>query len=177
MALQYLDRLPGSSPIPTDMEPPFFAIALSSALGLLSYMAVGPASASKVFNWLSSMSAVSGMFNWFGICLTGIRFRAGLKAQGIDPKSLPWHSKLQPYAAYYGMVWVILIILFANWEVFLKGHWDHSLFITTYFPVPVFIGLFFGYKWWYNTQWIGVLDMDFASGTESSFKEEYRRTY
>jgi len=135
-------------------------------------MAVGTASASKVFNWLANMTAVSGMFNWFGICLTEIRFRAGLKAQGIDPKSLPWHSKLQPYAAYYGIVWVILIILFADWQVFLKGDWDRSLFVTTYFPVPVFIGLFFGYKWWHNTKWIHVLDMDFTTGT-TSFKERY----
>jgi amino acid transporter len=82
---------------------PVYAVALSSAFGLLSYMAVA-SSASRVFNWFSNMSAVSGMFTWFGICLTEIRFRAGLKAQGIDSRSLPWQSKLQPYAAYYGIV-------------------------------------------------------------------------
>jgi amino acid transporter len=150
---------------------PVYAIALSSIFALLSYMAV-TSSASRVFNWFANMSAVSGMFNWFGICLTEIRFRAGLKAQGIDPKSLPWHSKLQPYAAYYGIVWVLLIILFADWQVFLKGNWDHAAFITNYFPIPVFICLFFGYKFWYKTKWIPASEMDFVTGI-TSFKEQY----
>jgi Amino acid permease len=36
---------------------------------------------SKVFAWFANMSSVSGMFNWLGICITAIRFRAGLKVR------------------------------------------------------------------------------------------------
>ena len=145
---------------------PFVAVALCAALGALSYMGVSESS-STAFNWFSNMSAVSGMFNWLGICLTGIRFRQGLKAQGISPEDLPWHSKLTPYAAWWGLTWTTIIIIFADWEVFLKGNWDHASFITNYFPIPFFFIMYFGYKFWYKTKWIPASEMDFVTGVTS----------
>ena len=145
---------------------PIYAVGLCAALACLSYMAVSESS-SNVFGWFSNMSAVSGMFNWLGICVTGIRFRQGLKAQGINPDNLPWHSKFMPYAAWWGLIWTILIILFANWSVFLKGNWDTASFVTNYIPIPVFFCLFFGYKFWHKTKWRRASDMDFVTGVTS----------
>jgi len=145
---------------------PFVSVALCALLGALSYMGVSESS-STAFNWFSNMSAVSGMFNWLGICLTGIRFRQGLKAQGINPEDLPWHSKLTPYAAWWGLIWTAIIIIFADWEVFLKGNWDHASFITNYFPIPFFFIMFFGYKFWHKTKWIPASEMDFVTGVTS----------
>ena len=113
------------------------------------------------------MSAVSGMFNWLGICVTGIRFRKGLKAQGIDLQNLPWHSRLTPYAAWWGLIWTTIIILFADWEVFLKGNWNTASFITNYLPIPFFFCMFFGYKIWFKTKFIRASDMDFVTGVTS----------
>lgn len=93
----------------------------------------------KVFNWFANMSAVTGMINWMGICITLLRFRRGLKKQGLTTDILPYKSSLQPYAAWWSLAWVILIIIFADWSVFLKGNWDHAAFITNYFPLPAFI--------------------------------------
>ncbi|KAF9788247.1 amino acid transporter [Thelephora terrestris] len=145
---------------------PIFSLALCAILGALSYMGVSESS-STVFNWFSNMSAVSGMFNWLGICLTGIRFRQGLKAQGISLESLPWHSKLTPYAAWWGLTWTVVIIIFADWGVFLKGNWNTASFITNYFPIPFFFIMFFGYKFWYKTKWIPASEMDFVTGVTS----------
>jgi amino acid transporter len=145
---------------------PIYALALCAAFAALSYMGVSQ-SASTVFNWFSNMSAVSGMFNWFGICLTGIRFRQGLKAQGINPENLPWHSKFTPFAAWWGLTWSAIIILFADWEVFLSGNWDTGSFITNYIPIPFFFCMFFGYKLWHKTKWIPASEMDFVSGITS----------
>jgi len=47
--------------------------------------------------------------------------------------------------------------------VFLKGNWDHSAFITNYFPVPVFIILYFGYKFWKKTKIVQPIEMDFVT--------------
>ena len=38
-------------------------------------------SSNRVFTWFSNMSAVTGMLNWMGICITLIRFRAGMKVR------------------------------------------------------------------------------------------------
>ncbi|KIJ55957.1 hypothetical protein M422DRAFT_198811 [Sphaerobolus stellatus SS14] len=141
---------------------PWVSLLLSTALGLLAYMGLS-SSSNQVFQWFSNMSAVTGMLNWFGICITLIRFRRGLKAQGLGTGILPYKSFLQPYAAWWSLGWVILIILFADWPVFLKGHWDHSSFITNYFPIPMFLILYFGYKWWYKTKLVPLHDMDFIT--------------
>jgi amino acid transporter len=142
---------------------PVYVLALCAALAALSYMGVLESS-NIIFNWFSNMSAVSGMFNWLGICLTGIRFRHGLKAQGINPDNLPWHSKFTPFAAWWGLIWSIIIILFANWDVFLAGNWDTASFITNYLPIPFFFCMYFGYKLWHKTKWIPAAEMDFVTG-------------
>ena len=59
-------------------------------------------------------SAVSGMLTWLGICFIYTRFYAGMKAQNIDRSTLPFASPLQPYAAWYGMVWCALVCLVSH---------------------------------------------------------------
>ena len=141
---------------------PWVALLFSASLGTLAYMSVAKSS-STAFGWFSNMSSVAGMFNWLGICITAIRFRRGLKAQNISPEKLPWHSKLVPYAAWWGVTWSTIIILCAKWEIFLHGKWDTASFITNYLPIPVFFCLFFGYKFWYKTKWIRPSEMDFVT--------------
>jgi len=93
-------------------------------------------SAGKVFGWFANMvcflsmsqcplitifqTAIAGLMTWFGICVTYVRFYAGTKAQGIDRSTLPYASKLQPYAAWYGLVSTIIICFFSGFAVFLK---------------------------------------------------------
>jgi amino acid transporter len=87
---------------------PVTAIAVSSSFSLLAFMGVHSGSG-KVFNWFSQMTADAGLMTWFGISYTYIRFYAGMKAQGIDRKTLPFSSPLQPYAAWYGAVGTIVV--------------------------------------------------------------------
>ena len=65
--------------------------------------------AGRVFNWFANMTSVAGLMSWFGICVTYVRFYAGLKAQGIDRKKLPYYSRLQPFAGWYGVFSTIII--------------------------------------------------------------------
>lgn len=58
----------------------------------------------KVFGWLANLTAIAGLLTWAGICFTYLRFYAGMKAQGIDRSKLPFASKFQPYAAWYGLI-------------------------------------------------------------------------
>lgn len=56
-------------------------------------------------------TAVAGLSSWFGISVTYIRFHRGLKAQGINRKTLPFYSPLQPFAAWYAAIGCFLIAL------------------------------------------------------------------
>lgn len=58
---------------------------------------------------------------WFGISFTYLRFYAGMKAQGLDRKKLPYSSKLQPYAAWYAAIATIVVSFFSGFAVFLDN--------------------------------------------------------
>jgi hypothetical protein len=64
-----------------------------------------------VFKWFSHMTAMAGLLTWFGICVTYIRFHKGFTMQRLDRAILPYSSRLQPYAAWYGAIWTITIAI------------------------------------------------------------------
>jgi len=60
---------------------PIWATLATWCIGLLGYLNLSN-SASTVFTWLSSLSAITGLIAWACIMLSYIRFYNGLKAQG-----------------------------------------------------------------------------------------------
>ena len=72
-------------------------------------------------------------------CLTYIRFHAALRAQGISRDSLPWKSRFQPYAAWYGMILCYFIAIFSGFGVFIHGHWNTSDFFAQYVSLAIFV--------------------------------------
>lgn len=87
---------------------PYVSVVFCSLFVLLGYMA-SSSGAGRVFGWFANMTAIAGLMTWFGISFTYIRFYKGLKAQGFDRKTLPFSSRLQPFAAYYAAFSCILI--------------------------------------------------------------------
>lgn len=52
-----------------------------------------------------------------------------------------------------------------------------SSFITTYFPIPFFAALFFGYKFWHKTKIIDYEKIDFVTGSSMKVSDEVRETF
>lgn len=57
------------------------------------------------------MTSVCGLLTWWGICWTYIRFYAGTKAQNIDRRQFNYRAPLQPYAAWYALIFCSIILL------------------------------------------------------------------
>ena len=87
---------------------PWPALVVSALFALLSFMGVSTG-AGKVFGWFSNMTSIAGLMTWFGIGVTYLRFYAGMKAQRFDRSQLPYASKLQPFAAWYALVFCLVI--------------------------------------------------------------------
>lgn len=144
--------------------------------------------AGKVFGWFANMTAVAGLLTWFGICLTYIRFYGGMKAQGIDRTTLPYYSKLQPYAAWYAMLSTLFVCFvsaplimnvcstgrtgekisnqkhqFSGWAVFLKGNWVTATFVTNYLPLALFPVLYCCAKFFNRKPIARTHNMDFVT--------------
>ncbi|KAF9477031.1 amino acid permease [Pholiota conissans] len=141
---------------------PYVSITFCSLFALLGYMAVS-AGAGRVFGWFANLTAIAGLMTWFGICFTYIRFNKGLVAQGIDRKTLPYTSALQPYAAYYGACACLIISILSGWSVFLKDSWATDTFITNYLPLALFPVFYFGARFYYRGSMKKPHEMDFFS--------------
>lgn len=113
------------------------------------------------------------MMTWFGISFTYLRFYKGLRAQGIDRTNFPFASKLNPYAAYYSIVWIMVICFFSGFSVFLKGGWDTATFVTNYLPFILFPILYIGSRFYSGVPMIKPADMDFQSGLAEIEAETY----
>ncbi|KAH9968928.1 amino acid permease [Russula dissimulans] len=142
---------------------PIASLIFSSSFALLAFMGVH-AGSGKVFNWFANMTAVAGLLTWFGIAYTYIRFYAGMKVHGIDRKTLPFSSPLQPYAAYYAAVSCLVICFFSGWSVFLRGNWNSADFVTNYLPLALFPVLYVGARLWTRVPHVKPSEMDFYTG-------------
>ncbi|KAH9858980.1 amino acid permease [Lenzites betulinus] len=156
---------------------PWVAVASCASVGLLAYMGLQSGSG-KVFGWwvpliFGLMTAIAGLSSWFGIGVTYIRFYRGLKAQGIDRNSLPYHSPLQPFAAWYATIGCFTAVLFSGWYVFLKGQWSASTFVTNYLPMAMFPVLYVGARWYKSTRLRPYEEMDFKSGLQEVLDASY----
>jgi len=146
---------------------PIASLTFCSCFALLAYMGITSGS-NKVFVWFSNMTSVAGLMTWFGICLTYLRFYAGMKAQGYDRNHLPFASGLQPYAAWYAMLACPIICFFNGWAVFLKGNWDTAIFVTSYLPFVLFPVLYGSAKFYYwrtgkGFAWRRPEDLDYVT--------------
>lgn len=55
------------------------------------------------------MTSVCGLITWAAISWTYIRFHKAAKIQGLDRNTLPYRAPLQPFLAYYGLIFCIII--------------------------------------------------------------------
>ena len=118
---------------------------MTSLLSLLAYLSVSAGSA-KVLNWFVSLVTAcvcslavpltprSGqLMNWLIMLTTWKRFRAGLKAQGLDKKPgfLPYQSPILKFGPtwYYAFIMAMLVLGVSGWTVLLPGGFAPDQFI------------------------------------------------
>lgn len=94
------------------------------------------------------------------MCITYIRFHKACKVQGLDRKSLPYTGYLQPFCAWYGLVWMTLVTLFYGYAVFRNGAWSTKTFFGSYCILGVDAIIFVIWKIWHRTKFIKPNDVD-----------------
>lgn len=142
---------------------PYPCVALTTAVGMLAYLNVANSS-SDVFFWFSNISAVSTLIVWCSINITYLRFYYGLKVNGIERTSLPWKAPLQPFLAYFGICFCSIVAFFNGFDCFFPGSFSARTFVPPYIDIPIFLGLFLGYKIIKKTKIVKLGEMDLWSG-------------
>lgn len=108
--------------------------------------------AGAVFTYFNSVAGTAAYFTWIIIMLTFLRVRAGLAAQGVDLKTLPFKAVGSIWIYRLTTLFFVFLLFIQGWTVF-KHPFNWRLFIASYITIPTFIALFFGYKWYHGTRW------------------------
>lgn len=137
---------------------PWIAICLYGLFMCLGYMSLS-ATASTVFDWLQDLVSITTLTNWMTILITYLRFYYGCKKQGIPRKSLPWATPLQPYISWAALIILSLFLITGGYSTFIKGHWDNETFVSSYINIPLFLILYFTYKFVCKTKIVPLEDI------------------
>lgn len=150
---------------------PYYATAVTAAMGLLAYMNLS-SSGEDVFNWLLNITAVAGFIAWSCVCVCHLCFIRALKAQNIDRDTLPFKSWGGSYLAWYALTFCIIIILTQGFTAFVP--WDVKKFFIAYISLILFTVLYVGHKLVTKSKFVKAAEADIFSG---QFKEELSETW
>jgi amino acid transporter len=140
---------------------PYVAVASTSAFGLLAFMNLS-ANGGIVFTWLLNITAIAGFITW--ACINGchIAFMRVLAVRNITRDTLPYKAAWQPYFAWYGLFFNVLIIITSGFTAFIP--WNTANFFTAYISVILFIVMYIGHKVILRTKFVSSLEADVDLG-------------
>lgn len=140
---------------------PYVAVAITSTMGLLAFLNLSD-DGSKVFTWFLNIVAIAGFITWACINICHLRFMAALKAQGISRSTLPYTARFQPYLAWFGLFFGVLILLTNGFTVFIN--WNTSSFFAAYISLVLFVVLLVGHKIIFRTKMVRLTEVDLVKG-------------
>lgn len=115
--------------------------------------------------------AVATFIVWGVICITHIRFRQALVIQGQNPEDLPYRASLYPYGTYLALAANIFLIFFQGYTAFLNP-FSAEDFVIAYILLPVFLLFVIVYKFWKQTKFVNLAEMDIWSGRREYSEDE-----
>jgi amino acid transporter len=141
---------------------PFIAVVFTSIWGFLAFLNLSN-SGGTVFEWLLNISSVAGFITWSLINLSHIRFMSALKTRNVSRDVLPYKAMWQPWFAWYGFFFCVLIIFTQGFTSFMP--WNVSDFFIAYVSVILFVVLYLGHKIIFRTSFVKAAEADVSTGT------------
>lgn len=147
---------------------PMVAIAFTNIIGLLCFL-VASENESTVFTWLFSVCSLASFFVWFGICVTHIRFRLALSAQGRSTDEVAFISPMGVWGSITGAVILFLIVIGEIWvSIWPIGEGASNItFWQNCLSLPLTIVLWAAHKTYFRSWglwWIKLVDIDLDTG-------------
>lgn len=136
---------------------PWVAVLATSIISGLcfgaSYIGAG-----KLWSWLQQIVGVSNQLSWICIGLASLRFRAAVRAQGIE-HLLPFKNWTYPYGPVIAVGLNIVLVLVQGWECF-SPHFKRVDFVSYYIEIPIMIVMFLAWKLVKQTRFVRKSQMD-----------------
>ncbi|GJJ77100.1 lysine-specific permease [Entomortierella parvispora] len=156
---------------------PMQSLAFTTLISALSFCC-SLFGSGEVYNWLLNISSISGFIAWLGIALSHFRFRRAYIAQGGDVSRLPYKAALFPFGPLYALLLCSIVICGQGYSEFTKPDPSAINLIACYIGLPFFIILYVGYKVYYKTKLVPLMECDFSvSNLEDGDIDEFHELY
>ncbi|GKT54104.1 dicarboxylic amino acid permease [Colletotrichum tofieldiae] len=152
---------------------PYVCVLLFTVFMLLSFMSLSNG-ALTVFWWLVDLTAAGVLVSWSAILLNHIRLKKAMKKQGIAFSRLPWNNSWTFYTSHVALFMCILILFTSGFEVFTKGNWSASGFVSSYLDIPLVTLAFLTWKFVKKTKAVSLENIPLHDAFEQadSYPEE-----
>ena len=148
---------------------PMAALLGTAFVGLLTFLT--SIFGNQIYQWLVAASGLTGFIAWVGIAISHYRFRRAYVAQGRDVNDLVYKAKWFPFGPILALVMCILVIIGQDLQA--VAHFDWKAMLVTYMSVPLFLILFFYYKFKHHTHMIPLEEVDLTTpDIKQDFDEE-----
>ncbi|KAL1979495.1 hypothetical protein VTN96DRAFT_5692 [Rasamsonia emersonii] len=141
---------------------PYYGVAVTSAFGLLGFLNLSNGGGT-VFNWLVNISGVAGFISWSSLNACHIAFMRALAARNISRDLLPYKAMWQPYFAWYGLFFNVLIILTQGFTAWIPS-FSVTDFFVSYVSLILFVVLYLGHKLVFRTRFVRSIEADLDTG-------------
>lgn len=153
---------------------PYISVGFTGLFGLLGFLNVSN-SGGAVFIWLLQISGVAGFITWSSLNACHIAFMRALKARNISRDLLPYKAFWQPYLAWYGLFFNVLIIITQGFTSFIPTFNVQTFFIN-YLSLILFVGLYVGHKVIFRPAFVKPLEADLDTGRTELENEMWETT-
>jgi lysine-specific permease len=138
---------------------PSVALYVNLLIGFLAFLTSVYGNA--VYTWMLSSVGLSGFIAWLGIAISHYRFRKAYVAQGRDLGELTYRAKWYPFGPIFALVLCLIVVLGQDYGAFFGGKIDWTGVIATYIGIPLFVLLWFSYKFVKKTKVVPLEKCDF----------------
>ncbi|WP_035424924.1 amino acid permease [Bacillus sp. UNC438CL73TsuS30] len=146
---------------------PFAAIILTTAIGMLAFLS-SIFGDGIVYVWLMNSIGITGFIFWLGISVSHYRFRKAYLAQGYSLRQLPYRAKLYPFGPIFAISICLIVTLAQNYQAFLGNKIDWGSVIAAYLGIPLFLLLWFGFKFIKKTKVVRLEECEFDFNFEKT---------
>ncbi|MDM5210510.1 amino acid permease [Peribacillus sp. NJ4] len=139
---------------------PVAGMILTCSIGMLAFLA-SVFGDGKVYIWLMNAIGITGFIFWLGISISHYRFRKAFIAQGHSLEKLPYKALWFPIGPIFAIAIGMIVILSQNIQAFFSDQIDWGSVIAAYLGIPLFLGLWFGYKLVRKTKFVKLDEVEF----------------
>jgi lysine-specific permease len=159
MALSLEQRAPKCFSILNSNNVPIYSILATSLIGCVSFFGIFLGDG-VLFLWLIQVTGISGILTWLSIAFIHLRFRKAIETQNPALISqLVYRSPWFPSGPIIAILLGIMIIFGQGYVALQDTNGLLSVGIT-YMGIPLFFGLYFGYKYLEQTSFIPLKEID-----------------